>query len=382
VSLRFVTLRDLNLITRKSYLVSCVVILVVAVMGVIWAIPEILTISLGTLLAFAIVAAPLFLRSLTFRKSFAQRFRRPDRPVPADWRERFLALLSSGGVTQVPHVTRGKLLHGFLTELVVSNVIPIGIYIVATLYFVIALTGWRAYLFTFSPIANVSIGLLLVGAAVLLLVCKFFIGEPFKRRFTTDWLLGRNASRAVEAARQPPILFLRSFSLDAFSSQPLKRSGGSTTPEMALVMQAARFAPVIAIGKPGEAQAPPGAIRIYVTQEQWVEKVREIIALCQLVIWTAGYTEGLQWEIQELVNTVPPGRLLVWLRLDVGDATPEMREREWKRFATAYSRIFPKELPAELGKMHYLAFDHDWTAFSIPGPDMFPLREYLKIVLQ
>jgi len=151
---------------------------------------------------------------------------------------------------------------------------------------------------------------------------------------------------------------------------------------MALVMQAARFAPVIAIGKPGEAQAPPGAIRIYVTQEQWVEKVREIIALCQLVIWTAGYTEGLQWEIQELVNTVPPGRLLVWLRLDVGDATPEMREREWKRFATAYSRIFPKELPAELGKMHYLAFDHDWTAFSIPGPDMFPLREYLKIVLQ
>jgi len=337
-----------------------------------WQIPNIVLVAILIGATVVTFVGQTLVAKWKFRKYLDRRgVKGPNDTVPASWREQLLTLLFDEGVTQVPDVARGEFWLYYLPRFFW---LPAVIFTAAL--FIDALQPQRL-------LFSQGVDTALCAGATALAIFAYWRAQPLRRRFATEWKFGRNASRAVQLARQPPILFLRSFSFDSLSSRSLKGSLGLLTPESTLVIQASRLSgPVIAIGRPGETMPPPGALRIYVTHEQWEVKVRAIIPLCQLVIWVTGYTEGLQWELRELVNTVSPRRLVVWLHLDVGNATLEQREREWTKFVAAYSWIFPKPLPAKLGKTYYLAFDNDWSPICIPGPGVFPLTTYLNTIMR
>jgi hypothetical protein len=182
---------------------------------------------------------------------------------------------------------------------------------------------------------------------------------------------GRGATYALANSKRPPVLYLRSFSFDALSGVQTSALGGwvrrPTTIEMELVLKLSTVGPVVALGRPGEIESPLGAIRVYCSHESWSATIEAAVPYSRLVVWTVGYTAGLRWEIEHLVNNLPPSRLLLWTALGLSGTTNLEHEENWRRFLDAYGSIFPRSLPGTIGNKPFVAFDDDWTPIEIPN---------------
>lgn len=173
-----------------------------------------------------------------------------------------------------------------------------------------------------------------------------------------------SAYRAIErdTARRP-IFYLRSFTVDQrlarFSGLDVLLDGFFARPrttEEWLTKYFRRAGPVIAIGRPGEVAPEVGAARFYVTHERWQEKVAGVAQLSQLVVWTTGFTPGLQWELSHLLSALPPERLVLWAHPHLLSLGAQQREVEWQRFLSTYGSLFPKGLPTRLGRIRFIYF--------------------------
>jgi hypothetical protein len=180
-----------------------------------------------------------------------------------------------------------------------------------------------------------------------------------------------NAKRAEESLKKAgakrPIFYLRSFALDDVVGRPsileLLVNFQPFNPEQTMTAIIGRCGPVLAIGRPGEALPALGAARFYVTHELWQEKVADVAAVSQLVVWASGTTLGLQWEITHLLRSLPPEKLILWAHPHLLDLDANEREAEWSRFVDGFGALFPRPLPRRLGETRFFAF----------GPDFEPL---------
>jgi hypothetical protein len=134
-----------------------------------------------------------------------------------------------------------------------------------------------------------------------------------------------NLGRRVEVATvppvndtRPPVIYLRSFKDDARTSQTGLGEGVVSLPteEEELVKVLSAIGPVLAVGKPGEHWPRLGARRIYVPNEQWKERVTELMRDAALVVLRPGRTSSIRWEISEAMAHVRPERLLLVLPFD------------------------------------------------------------------
>lgn len=113
---------------------------------------------------------------------------------------------------------------------------------------------------------------------------------------------------------RPPILYLRSFYDDAEMAQSPQKEDNSpftlifrvNTAEEQLTKALRTVGPVIAIGKPGEKLPPLGAIRIYVDHQDWKQVIMEKAEKARLVIFGAGNSPGVMWEMQFMLNHFSP----------------------------------------------------------------------------
>jgi hypothetical protein len=183
----------------------------------------------------------------------------------------------------------------------------------------------------------------------------------------------RNAERELmRQGSRRPVLFLRSFEFDKATSKGqldfvarlfniLNTPG---TVEEEVIKQLKPCGPVIAIGRPEEKLPPLGAARFYVSHDRWKDIIAELARVCQLVLWTTGDTEGLKWEISHLVQSVPPGKLIIWVHVHVLRMNAADREREWGRFLSSVGPVFPKALPPKIGNAKFLYFDSTFTPIA------------------
>ena len=137
--------------------------------------------------------------------------------------------------------------------------------------------------------------------------------------------------------------------------------------------------PVLAVGKPGEVHHPLGAQRIYFKNEEWHDKVFELINSARLIVLAADITDGLYWEIGQVVNHVPPERLIVALPYGralfgpiEGRKNRKVRAEVYERFREMTEGIFPVPLPRSTPHLSYLVFESSWQptillAFSRVG---------------
>ena len=119
------------------------------------------------------------------------------------------------------------------------------------------------------------------------------------------WLKRRHgalpAKDVIKNDSRPPVLLLRSFSDDDLK---LPKDGGSMsrfTFEEALAHQLWCYGPVHAIGRPGESLPQSGASREYITNESWRERVIELSKQAKAIILIVHNTEGLKWELHQIV---------------------------------------------------------------------------------
>ena len=127
---------------------------------------------------------------------------------------------------------------------------------------------------------------------------------------------------------------------------------------------------MLAIGKPGEADPPTGAARVYVDDDHWRNFIMNAAPLCSFVVWTTGDTRGLQWEFEHLVETVSPECLLLWPHVAVAHYSARKKQADWEKFLERYQELFPKPLPRNIIGVDYLTFDRDWTPRALPNTNL------------
>jgi hypothetical protein len=166
-----------------------------------------------------------------------------------------------------------------------------------------------------------------------------------------------------------PVLYLRSFDdeeqdnrLGAVLNARHTNIAGSTPAwgpreQDALAAVLARIGPYIAIGKPGEPLPELGAARTYVSDAAWQAKIHQWLEHARLVILRAGATQGLRWELSELVRRSDPRQLLVIL--------PTSAEN-YSAFTKWANEVLPQPLPASLPEERLLCFDEAWLPTRLP----------------
>lgn len=137
-----------------------------------------------------------------------------------------------------------------------------------------------------------------------------------------------NRARQVEAVTasgqttingsRPPVLYLRSFADDAITAAGVSSGaawGGLAvkTEEEQLAKVLSAIGPVVAVGKPGEELPELGAHRLYLREEEWKERVTELMGEAALVVLRPGNTPNIWWEISQTMTHVSPARRLLVL---------------------------------------------------------------------
>jgi hypothetical protein len=149
---------------------------------------------------------------------------------------------------------------------------------------------------------------------------------------------------------------------------------GVMTSEESIARFAEKRAPVVAIGRPGERLATPGAMRLYVADTAWQEAVAQLLSTAPFVVVQPGGGGGVAWELSQIRQHMSPRRVLFcmvgcWNR-------PAVHERVVTAVATAMGVQLPRVLPF-LGHPVFVRFDDEWKPRVVPvqyrHPCMWPL---------
>lgn len=186
-------------------------------------------------------------------------------------------------------------------------------------------------------------------------------------------LIAPSAEEILDKDTRKPVLYLRSFLSDTDQSllhRELFTSGGS--PEEELVNLCQKVGPCIALGKPGEKIPSLGAARLYVEDEKWQETIVDYLQKSQLVVLRVGSTEGLIWEINTIIETLNPQKLLLFL----AEKKATIRKKIYEQFVTITSSYFPKPLPDFQENGYFIGFDQNWNPKFYEIPKGFALSKF------
>jgi hypothetical protein len=204
-----------------------------------------------------------------------------------------------------------------------------------------------------------------VGAVPLFISYLFFRKS---RKFSAR---EKNSSSIND--HRAPVLYLRSFA-DETSDQsiikyfksiavPLTRDLAKTTPSISFREQDAlgylfrKIGPYIALGKPGELLPELGSSKIYVANEKWQATILEIFKKAKLIIFRAGKTEGLKWELIQLLEIVNPLRLLMIM---------PVKDEDYFSFIQWSNTIMPEAFPVIYPSSRMITFDEAWSPLCLP----------------
>ena len=192
------------------------------------------------------------------------------------------------------------------------------------------------------------------------LLC-LMIGSLLMRRRRS---IHKAASKILSEDKRPPVIYLRSFKDDQITSRAIQESESPVmfTEEEYLMDVLNDFGPCIAIGQPGEKLPDLGAARIYLDDDEWQDKVSELLTSSKLVVLRAGSTQNFLWEVDQSIKNARATSLLILV--------PKLKNT-YEQFYALTSKDFPKLLPENIGKSDlfsgvaslygYIYFDEDWT---------------------
>jgi len=122
------------------------------------------------------------------------------------------------------------------------------------------------------------------------------------------------AEQQLVSDQRSPVLFLRSFDDDdLLDPTPRMIPLGDMFPrryEESLAKPLEKIGPMISIGRPGNKLSMLGGFRLFVSDQNWKEAVEHLRKHSAAVVLMVGRTEGLWWEIESSLKSVPHQRLL------------------------------------------------------------------------
>ena len=228
-------------------------------------------------------------------------------------------------------------------------------------------------LFVIPLFLHLSTGWLIAAMFVSILITVGVIQMFLRaRKFTVA-----SAEEVLTADPRSPVIYMRSFKDDAAASTPVMSGPPGwavlfpkelVTEEELVARILNDFGPMVTIGKPGESLRELGAARMYVSEQEWHEKVAALMQSAKVVVLRLGQTEGLWWELEQAIGKMRPEQLLVFVPR-VGDKAA--REAIRRRAEALFPRPLPEFTRSEsrvagVGSLRgILYFDPDWTAHYI-----------------
>lgn len=113
-----------------------------------------------------------------------------------------------------------------------------------------------------------------------------------------------------------------------------------------------KIGPYVALGKPGETLPELGSFKMYVSNEGWQETILKLMQNSRLVIFSAGKSESLRWELKQIVQSVNPLKLLLILPI---------RDDIYSDFILWANEIFPCKFPVEYPPKRLVVFNEYWS---------------------
>lgn len=164
------------------------------------------------------------------------------------------------------------------------------------------------------PIALPIVGIGLIG---LLL---FYVGKRMRER--GQKLLQPTADELLVVDKRRPIVYLRSFSHDVLETSTqrgfpdidsvMSKSWEKRVRfETVLADRLIKWGPVVAIGRPKEAETLLGASRKYFSDKDWQTGISKWMDQARLIVLMAGATPGLRWELKEIIKAGHASKLVV-----------------------------------------------------------------------
>lgn len=159
----------------------------------------------------------------------------------------------------------------------------------------------------FNPLLEIGdaiVVLLLISAVVGLII----LVASSSASIFLDRLAVVDMQSRLSKDKRSPTLFLRSFGDDRIE---LKRSKlvqilsfrrKPTTADELMESIFGGFGPYIAIGRPGERQRTFGASRVYLGDDEWQSEVTQFIHEARFVVVFLDKSEGLKWEIDQVLS--------------------------------------------------------------------------------
>ena len=196
-------------------------------------------------------------------------------------------------------------------------------------------------------------GAYVLGSFNLILMMPFYVAV-WKLVRLGQRLRSPKVASLLQRDPRPPVLYLRSYAEeDQKDSRTGRRLEELITPTLRIL------GPVIAIGKPGEILPRLGAARLAVEPAQWKIEVHRLMELSQLIVFRAGYTEGVLWELGDASKLTATKPILICAPVPHADDIT-YKTQQYERFRRALANSFPAAaapLPAEPANTEYFLID-------------------------
>lgn len=113
---------------------------------------------------------------------------------------------------------------------------------------------------------------------------------------------------------------------------------------------------VVAIGRPGETLPELGASRLYARDDEWQSRVLEMLHRASAVVLVAGDSQGVKWELREVLSSVPLDRIALYLPFWTEKNTGAAFDA-YTRFLKENEELLPCEFPTRYERAMFLCFD-------------------------
>jgi hypothetical protein len=250
----------------------------------------------------------------------------------------------------------------FTLKIYLNNVLCVLLVVLGAYYAVHPLTIWVKGNPLRPFVLNPLLTLLILFVVVSL---NFFI--PYST--FTRLRKGFQFSPAQSLLHDPrkPILYLRSFHYD--SPEPslevdrlfagIDHKWGASSEEK-LVTALQEIGPVVAVGMPGETLPQLGAVRFYFGDDEWQEKVLELMSLARFVILQAGHSKGTEWEMSVVKNKLQPQQV-IFSFVHWQEQSRREAQLDYDIFKMQISRLYGQTLPENIGNSILMWYDSNWT---------------------
>ena len=192
----------------------------------------------------------------------------------------------------------------------------------------------------------------------------FGLPKITRRLRNNSRMKSKGADEILSSDSRPPIVLLRSFVDDGTSPEAIiadmtKLVGSYLSFEESIASHFESMGPFVTFSSKKYGMPELGAARLHAEPHEWKSKLEELLLQCKLVVFRAGETKSLQWELGRLVQIVPPEKVLIYLQMG-SEVDRDVQEARYNKFRKFASQILPRELPTKRGKSSVMYFKDGW----------------------